>query len=427
MPTLIVGAGIIGVSTAYYLSLHNTPDEIHLIEASPQLFASASGNAAGFLARDWFTPSLARLGELSFDLHKQLAEEHNGQERWGYSPSSGSSLEEQVTSGGDWLSEGTSRSVTATKTAQGESKGPMWLKSRDNLNVMSDGSSTAQVDPLLLCQFLLKECLGRGVHLHQPFRPLSLHRDPSASLASIEITHISTLETLKLRCTELVLAAGAWTSEVFRTVSPRSKTDIPISSLAGHSLVLQSPHWPPPKLDDTEDSNPLVRQDCHAIFTTDAEAGYSPEIFSRMPDGYVYLAGLNSSTYPLPKVANERVIDQKSVAILKKTARKLLGDDFTVVREGVCWRPVARRGVPIICDLASKGENDVYVAAGHGAWGISKLKSFIQFPPLYSLYSVQLDVTDLFLTDSTQTSWTNYAYSHYKKHTALAQDIVLPA
>ncbi len=145
---------------------------------------------------------------------------------------------------------------------------------------------------------------------------------------------------------------------------------IPITSLAGHSLVLRSPHWPPPALDSTDPAN-AGRQDCHAVFTTDAEADYSPEIFSRMPDGCIYLAGLNSSTYPLPKIATERVVDPKSVAVLMKTARKLLGDDFEVVREGVCWRPVARKGVPIIADLGSKGEKGVIVCAGHGPWGIS--------------------------------------------------------
>ncbi len=51
MPSVIVGTGIIGVATAYYLS-QSTKEEIHIIEASPELFASASGNAAGFLARD---------------------------------------------------------------------------------------------------------------------------------------------------------------------------------------------------------------------------------------------------------------------------------------------------------------------------------------------------------------------------------------
>jgi glycine/D-amino acid oxidase-like deaminating enzyme len=52
--TVIVGAGIIGCATAYYLSRtgNTKPDTIHLVEASPELFASASGRAAGFLASD---------------------------------------------------------------------------------------------------------------------------------------------------------------------------------------------------------------------------------------------------------------------------------------------------------------------------------------------------------------------------------------
>ena len=373
MPVLIIGAGIIGVSTAFYLSKAKKGDDIHLVEASPESFASASGNAAGFLARDWFTMTLAALGELSFDLHKQLADENDGFTKWGYSPSSGSSLEEQVGTEDDWLREGASRSVAATKSAKGNANGPAWLKYRDALDVMSDGSSTAQVNPLLLCRFLMAECVGRGVHIHQPARPVSISRSPSGALSSIDIVNTSTEQTVTLPCTEIIFAAGAWTPEVFRLLFPKSKVkQIPISSLAGHSLVVQSPHWPPPRLDKTEDDNPLVRQDCHAVFTTEAEAGYSPEIFSRMPDGHIYLAGLNSSTYPLPKVANERVVDPTSIAVLKTTAHRLLGDELKVIRESVCWRPVASRGVPIVCDLAKKGEKDVYVAAGHGAWGICK-------------------------------------------------------
>ena len=100
MATVIVGAGIIGTSTAYYLSNSSAnPQKIHLVEACPELFASASGYAAGFLARDWFSPQLAKLGELSFDLHKQLAEENDGYERWGYTRSTGTSLAEAAAGG----------------------------------------------------------------------------------------------------------------------------------------------------------------------------------------------------------------------------------------------------------------------------------------------------------------------------------------
>ena len=148
MSTVIIGAGIIGTSTAYYLSQSKTfKGEMHLVEASPQLFASASGYAAGFLAQDWFSPSLANLGELSFDLHKHLAEEHNGYERWGYSRSSGTSLAESVgaANGADWLREGASRSTAAARSGKGGGDGPTWLRRHSELDVMSDGSTTAQV------------------------------------------------------------------------------------------------------------------------------------------------------------------------------------------------------------------------------------------------------------------------------------------
>jgi len=52
--TVIVGAGIVGCSTAYFLSQSpaSKPSSIHLVEASPALFRCASGLAGGFLAKD---------------------------------------------------------------------------------------------------------------------------------------------------------------------------------------------------------------------------------------------------------------------------------------------------------------------------------------------------------------------------------------
>ena len=208
--------------------------------------------------------------------------------------------------------------------------------------------------------------------MHQPARPISIVRSASNALTSVELLNTATSETYTVPCTSLVIAAGAWSSIVLQTLFPKSNMRAPISSLAGHSLILRSSHWPPPVLDAT-DPGP-GRQECHAVFTTEAEGGYSPEIFSRMPNGEVYLAGLNSSTYPLPKVANERVIDEKAIAVLKKTARRLCGDDVDIVREGLCWRPVTKRGTPIIAELNEVLGDDgkgTFLAAGHGAWGIS--------------------------------------------------------
>jgi len=136
MATVIVGAGIIGCSTAFYLTQPPSatdPSTVHLVESSPELFASASGYGAGFLARDWFSDSVASLGALSFDLHKELAAKHNGAEHWGYSRSTGTSLVQVKGQRGDeWLREGTSRAETAGSHQFYQGHGPAWLTRSNN-------------------------------------------------------------------------------------------------------------------------------------------------------------------------------------------------------------------------------------------------------------------------------------------------------
>ncbi len=250
MVTVIIGAGIIGTSTAYYLSESGIPSSgIHLIESSPELFASASGYAAGFLARDWFSAASSSLGHLSFDLHKRLAEAHNGYEKWGYSRSTATSLAETIGDGEeeDWLGEGTSRAKAAKRIAENDDTRPVWLAPKHGRpDIIDKGDGTAQVDPYKLCQFLFSECKNRGVKVHQPARATSVARDANGALSSIRIQLAQTSEEYDIPCTRLVLAAGAWTREVFTTLFPNSKIQIPISSLAGHSLLLRSKHWPPP-------------------------------------------------------------------------------------------------------------------------------------------------------------------------------------
>jgi glycine/D-amino acid oxidase-like deaminating enzyme len=158
MTIIILGAGIIGTSTAYYLSQTQTPSSIHLVEPSPTLFASASGYAGGFLAKDWFSPSFAALGALSFEEHRRLAEEHNGREKWGYSRSTGTSYTPGKgktigsKNGTDWLRHGSSRAEAA---AAGVSEfvddpaadEPTWLRRGvgDRVEVISEKGTTAQV------------------------------------------------------------------------------------------------------------------------------------------------------------------------------------------------------------------------------------------------------------------------------------------
>jgi glycine/D-amino acid oxidase-like deaminating enzyme len=153
--TAILGAGIIGVSTAYYLSQSIPGTSIHLIDPSPELFASASGKAGGFLAADWYGPASAPLGLLSFKLHKQLADENDGAVKWGYARSTGASFadaEDAVAEGkggeeGEWLEGGRSRAEVAGTHEFCEGEGPAWLMRRegDGYDVISADETVAQV------------------------------------------------------------------------------------------------------------------------------------------------------------------------------------------------------------------------------------------------------------------------------------------
>lgn len=158
---IVLGTGIIGLSTAYYLSESLPPSTIHLVDPSPELFASASGRAGGFLAKDWFSPSLAALGELSFEEHKRLAEKDGGREKWGYMRSQGVSYMPSLTGGKrkrgergeNWLRQDASRADAANEgvsefVAGGEVElGPKWLhrSEGDEMETIGEEGTTAQV------------------------------------------------------------------------------------------------------------------------------------------------------------------------------------------------------------------------------------------------------------------------------------------
>ncbi|KAI0677317.1 nucleotide-binding domain-containing protein [Trametes maxima] len=478
MPTtVILGAGIIGLSTAHSLVQLAPPDHrIHLVEPAPQLFSSASGKAAGFLAKDWFAPAIAPLGILSFDLHRALADTHNGPARWGYSESISYSLDrlrdddyadarsdassdsishhpEPNGSGGgqgsqssagiddthgevpvsgrngsqgqgglDWLLSGASRATAAegdvVENAQSENAHPeetndmpSWLRARpDALQVISDKKSTAQVHPGQLCEFLLEQCLAAGVTLHHPARATKVWKGENASdpVTRIHVEYLGLLaqtvggrtRTVDIPCDNIVIAAGCWTPQVYAALFPNASRIPRITHLAGYSVTFKSKHWPPAPSRTPADPQALTAPNgaassdagtssapafpgsspSHAIFT-DA-GGFAPEIFSRAV-GDVWLGGLNPPGTPLPELPTDAQVDPAEVARLLAVARALCGEDIELRRQALCFRPVSATGRPIIArmheaDLGDgvkpgghDGAGGVYVATGHGPWGIA--------------------------------------------------------
>lgn len=77
---------------------------------------------------------------------------------------------------------------------------------------------------------------------------------------------------------------------------------------------------------------------CHAVFATDT-LGFSPEWFARL-NGELYLAGLNSTSVPLPDVATDVVASEKAIEQLKSCARAMMvdngaGKDIEILRQGL--------------------------------------------------------------------------------------------
>lgn len=184
------------------------------------------------------------------------------------------------------------------------------------------------------------------------------------------ISHLSivVLTRWTVPCTSLLFACGAWTPKVFRTLFPSSALRIPVSPYAGHSIVISSPNW----------TTSHEQNGCHAIFST-SSSGFSPELISRV-GGEIYIAGLNDGGIPLPDIATEVKIEASAIAELKKTAERMCGipgQEIEILREGLCFRPVTPRGEPILCKVDErklggvKSQGGVFVAAGHGPWGIS--------------------------------------------------------
>lgn len=151
--TVIIGSGIIGLSTAYYLSKRQPGSSIHLVDSSPELFASASGYAGGFLAKDWFPPVVMPLAELSYKEHVKLAEEHNGRERWAFAKcvTIGHELNSKDKKGNfkgdkDWLEDGGSRAgLVEERRETGDDSVPSWLRrvDGDSVEVIDDDGGTA--------------------------------------------------------------------------------------------------------------------------------------------------------------------------------------------------------------------------------------------------------------------------------------------
>jgi len=391
---VIIGGGIIGGTSAYFLSHHPsfqpTRDRITLLE-STGIASGASGKAGGLLAL-WAYPR--NIVPLSFRLHKELAEKHDGERRWGYRSVGVGRVEcvgrpvprEGVRADGktERLAGNRDGGVLARSgAAEGEKdkaslqKGskktikllkevgvpedldwidPMWIRAYE---VMGDSQAAAQVHPYLFTTSMVALAEEKAVKVVFG-SATTVHQDADGRVESVEYVAKEDGQTHTLPATHVVLSAGPWTQKVL--------TKAPIQAMRAHSVTIRPTRPVSAYALFTEIQLPKNSRDKGASGT---HAQYvSPEIYAR-PNNEVYACGEGDHLVPLPATTDLVEVDsqrcQDIVDYVGSISNELRGGEVTVRQ--ACYLPQVSvgNGGPIIGETRVKG---LIVAAGHTCWGI---------------------------------------------------------
>jgi len=294
-----LGGGIIGCTSAYFLTRHPAYNpsihKITIIEAQ-SIASGASGKAGGLLAL-WAYP--ANIVPLSYRLHAELAKEHDGARRWGYRAvhcgsidAKGKKLDaaegngEVEGKGEEW------KKLPKTNVKQGKSIGvevPKDLDWFDNDSIrsyseMGTPNTTAQVHPFLFTNSMADLAKEKGVDII--FGSVTAidytgHGVKGVTYEDKETKHIHTLPA-----TDVIVAAGPWSSHVF--------PDAPIDAIRAHSVVIEADVSPWAVFTDIE-----LPKDFSVPGQKKRRHGKSvnPEMYAR-PDGTVYACGISPLPFP---------------------------------------------------------------------------------------------------------------------------------
>lgn len=373
---IIVGGGIIGCTTAYYLSRHpsfRSRTTVTLLEASRHGVAQgASGKAGGLVAR-WAYPK--ELVDVSFDEHVKLAKEHNGVERWGWRylacgswEGRGGLASEGIANASSVGKGGSKKSLEKTLGLGAGSKGPgttrrkrrlpedlLWVEEdlTDSYSPMAGDGETAQVHPYLFTTSMLELAKAEGVTFVKGKASSIVQAD--GKVTGVEYLDSHTQETVTLPATHVILAAGAW--------SPSLLPALPIIGTRAHSVTIRPKPATTiaPYMLFTEISLPTAKGRFKTV---------TPEIYAR-PDNEVYACGPGDDS-PLPETVDDVVVDTAACDGIYMHVSSISPDlqAGTVERRQACFLPsVSVRGGPIVGEVRGRAKG-LIIATGHTCWGI---------------------------------------------------------
>ncbi|KAI8335255.1 FAD dependent oxidoreductase [Choanephora cucurbitarum] len=330
---VIVGGGVIGACSAYFLSKHEHI-KVTLIEKT-DIACGASGKSGGFLALDWSDsqPGMKELSRASYQLHQTLAKELKGAETYGYRAMNTYSIVFDP-----------SLQDTNKKKKKSTPSEVSWVhQSRvRSFERMGSPDTTAQVTPYLFTNTVLEAAKKTGRVEVQTGTGVKQVSVDNADKPSVVLENGQTITADKV-----VIAMGPWSGQI--------NLDIPVNGSHVHSIILK----------------PDVTISNDAIFTAILDQGKTaePEVYPR-PDGTVYLCGA-ADNEPLPESAALVPIDAKAIDRLVHQAT-LVSPHLTeveLVKEQACYLPISEStGMPLIGPHPQHPH--VFLATGHSCWGI---------------------------------------------------------
>ena len=369
---VIVGGGIIGCTSAYFLSRHPSYDptkhRITLLEAS-QIAGGASGKAGGLLGL-WAYPNC--IVPLSFRLHSELAAEHGGEDRWGYRRIHCGSLEAQ----------GRALQRLTGEVKQDQRSNAISLQKKDNLrepkpksddlpedldwvspevspdySEMGTPENTAQVHPYQFTTSMAQLAEERGVNI--VLGSVSSMDTGGKAVKSVTYNDKKTSQLHTIPATDVVITAGPWTQRVFPPA--------PISAMRAHSVTIKSSEPISAYALFTSISLPPDFGKTDTFVKSKRSSGkvVSPEIYAR-PGNEAYACGEGDKLVPLPKTTEDVVTDDSRCQDIIDYVSSISDElrDGEVTARQACYLPL---GGPLIGQTGVKG---MLMAAGHTCWGI---------------------------------------------------------
>ncbi|KAK5656645.1 hypothetical protein OQA88_4625 [Cercophora sp. LCS_1] len=217
-PTVILGGGIIGLSTGSHLALasQNTLAPIIVADLSSTICGAASGQCEGALGEFGLGQKIAPLGKLSYRLYSELAS-RAATESIGYS----ALVVHTVFS--SKYDPSNPRLPFPVQEPEALSKLPPWLKVQETWKggLINDGSTAARLDPPKFCKFLQEECEKLGVEFltHAETVQVNENADDDELEPSIDL-RLQGGETRRVPCQNLVISAGSWSPKLFSRLFP---------------------------------------------------------------------------------------------------------------------------------------------------------------------------------------------------------------